>query len=73
MSKWRSASEISVGYEDSLNEGEIRSCIMGYVDPGSFGVLSQIGYVILLTIMTGLMFFFSPIKKTIRKLRKRTD
>ena len=46
---------------------------MGYVDPGSFGVLSQIGYVMLLTIMTGLMFFFSPIKKAIRKLRKRTD
>ena len=35
---------------------------MGYLDPGIFGMISQIGYVLLFAVVSGFMFFFQPIK-----------
>jgi len=43
---------------------------MGYVDPGAFGILSQIGYVVLFSVGSVLMFFFEPIKKGLYKLNR---
>ena len=44
---------------------------MGYIDPGAFGLISQIGYVILFALATGFMFFFNPIKRGLKRLLRR--
>ncbi len=44
---------------------------MGYVDPSVFGVLSQIGYILLFGLVTGFMFFFKPIVNQVKKLLGR--
>lgn len=36
---------------------------MGYIDPGLFGIVSQLGLTILLILGSVFMFFFNPIKK----------
>jgi len=35
---------------------------MGYLDPGIFGMISQIGYVLLFAVVSGFMFLFQPLK-----------
>ncbi len=36
---------------------------MGYVDPNAFGLVSQIGFLILFAGVSGFLFFFSGLKK----------
>jgi hypothetical protein len=36
---------------------------MGYIDPGLFGLLSQIGVVFLLVVVTGFTFFSKLFRK----------
>ncbi len=44
---------------------------MGYIDPGAFGLIAQIGYVLLFAVVSGFMFFFKPIKNLLKKRFKR--
>jgi len=44
---------------------------MGYIDPGLFGILSQVGAALLLVVVTAFTFFTKPIKKIFRKLTKK--
>ena len=44
---------------------------MGYIDPGAFGIISQIGYVVLFALVTGFMFFFNPIKRGVSRFFRR--
>ena len=44
---------------------------MGYIDPGAFGLISQIGYLLLFAVVSGFMFFFKPIKNLFTKRFKR--
>lgn len=37
--------------------------MLGYVDPNVFGVISQIGFVILFSVLSGFLFFFKAIKR----------
>ncbi len=46
---------------------------MGYLDPGLFGMLSQIGLTVLLLVVSGFAFFFKPIKKMIARIFKREN
>ncbi len=46
---------------------------MGYLDPGLFGMLSQVGLTILLIVVSGFTIFFKPIKKFFRRIFKRED
>jgi len=43
---------------------------MGYLDPGLFGILSQVGLGIFLLIVSAFAFFFRPIKKFFARLFK---
>jgi Na+-transporting methylmalonyl-CoA/oxaloacetate decarboxylase gamma subunit len=45
---------------------------MGYLDPGIFGMISQIAYVLVFAVVSGLMFFFQPIKHMFDRLFKRS-
>jgi len=36
---------------------------MGYLDPGLFGMISQLGLAVLLAVVSGFVFFLKPIKK----------
>jgi hypothetical protein len=40
---------------------------MGYLDPGLFGLISQLGVSLLFIAATAFMFFFKPIKKVFNK------
>ncbi len=44
---------------------------MGYIDPGIFGMITQIGYVLLFGLVSGLVFFFQPVKNLYNRLFKR--
>ena len=44
---------------------------MGYLDPGLFGLLSQVGLTILLLLVSAFAFFFKPIKRFFLMLIKR--
>jgi hypothetical protein len=44
---------------------------MGYLDPGIFGMISQIGYVLLFAVVSGFMFFFQPIKNLFDRMTGR--
>jgi len=44
---------------------------MGYIDPGSFGLVSQIGYILLFVLVSGFMLFFKPIKQLFNRLTGR--
>lgn len=46
---------------------------MGYLDPGFFGFLSQIGVALLLVFTIAFSFFSKPIKKFFRKILKKED
>ncbi len=41
---------------------------MGYLDPGFFGLLSQIGTALLLVFVSAFTFFSKPIKKFFHKV-----
>jgi hypothetical protein len=43
---------------------------MGYLDPGLFGILSQVGLTIFLLVTSTFVFFFKPIKKFFSKIFK---
>lgn len=44
---------------------------MGYVDPNSFGVISQVLFASLFAVVTGLTFFFRPLLRIYRWLLKK--
>jgi hypothetical protein len=44
---------------------------MGYLDPGIFGMISQIGYVLLFAVVSGFMFFFQPLKNLYNRVLGR--
>lgn len=44
---------------------------MGYIDPMVFGLISQIGYLVLFAFVSGFMFFFKPIKRWVNRLLGR--
>jgi hypothetical protein len=44
---------------------------MGYIDPGLFGIISQIGYVVLFGLVSGLLFFFRPLKNVFSRVFTR--
>ncbi|MFA5509123.1 MAG: hypothetical protein WC314_20000 [Vulcanimicrobiota bacterium] len=41
---------------------------LAYVDPGTAGLLFQMGYIVVSSIIAGLAFFFRPIKALFLKL-----
>ncbi|MCJ7518941.1 MAG: hypothetical protein MUO42_04635 [Anaerolineaceae bacterium] len=43
---------------------------MGYIDPGLFGIISQIGIALGLVIVSAFAFFFKPFKKLFSKKEK---
>lgn len=45
---------------------------MGYLDPGIFGMISQIGYVLLFAVVSGFMFFFQPLKNMFARMTGRS-
>lgn len=47
--------------------------IMGYIDPGMFGMISQIGYMILFAVVSSFMFFFQPLKDLINRVRGKNQ
>jgi hypothetical protein len=46
---------------------------MGYIDPGLFGIISQIGVAIGLVFVTAFAFFTKPIKKLFARKEKKED
>ena len=45
--------------------------VRAYIDPGSFGVIAQVGYVALFGALSALLFFFRPIKALFYRLTGR--
>ncbi len=43
---------------------------MGYLDPGLFGLLSQVGLAVFLIAVSAFTFFFKPIKKFFTRIFK---
>jgi hypothetical protein len=37
--------------------------MLGYIDPNFFGVISQIGFIIFFSVLSGFLFFFKTIKR----------
>jgi hypothetical protein len=46
---------------------------MGYLDPGLFGLLSQIGLAIFLIVVSAFTFFLKPIKKFFNRIFKKEE
>lgn len=44
---------------------------MGYLDPGLFGILSQLGLAAFLVVVSAVAFFFKPIKTLFRRVFKK--
>jgi hypothetical protein len=44
---------------------------MGYINPAAFGLISQIGYLLLFAIVSSFLFFFKPLKRMFGRLFKR--
>ena len=44
---------------------------MGYLDPGIFGMISQVGYVLLFAAVSALTFFFQPLKNLFNRVFRR--
>ena len=44
---------------------------MGYLDPGLFGILSQVGLAVFLVLVSVFTFFFKPVKKFFLKIFKK--
>lgn len=40
-----------------------------YVDPGVFGQIAQIGYLVLFAALSAILFLFKPIKALLQRLR----
>lgn len=45
---------------------------MAYIDPGSFGLISQIGYALLVAVVTGFMFPVNALRKMLKRLFNRS-
>ena len=43
---------------------------MGYLDPGLFGILSQVGLAVFLVAVSAFAFFSKPIKKVFSRIFK---
>jgi hypothetical protein len=46
---------------------------MGYIDPGLFGIVSQLGLTILLILGSVFMFFLNPIKKLFSRIFRKGE
>lgn len=46
---------------------------MGYLDPGIFGIVSQIGFGILFVVSTVFLFFFKKIKAIVKPGAKEVE
>lgn len=46
---------------------------MGYIDPGTFGIVSQIGYLILFVFASVFLFFMKPLRRAVDKLLGKTE
>ena len=44
---------------------------MGYLDPGLFGILSQLGLAAFLVVVSAVTFFFKPIKTLFKRVFKK--
>lgn len=44
---------------------------MGYLDPGLFGILSQLGLAVFLVVVSAVTFFFKPIKTLFKRVFKK--
>jgi dsDNA-binding SOS-regulon protein len=44
---------------------------MGYLDPGLFGILSQVGLAVFLIAVSAFTFFSKPIKKVLSRIFKK--
>jgi hypothetical protein len=42
-----------------------------YIDPGTFGLIAQIGYMLLFGALSALLFFFRPIKALFYRIMGR--
>jgi hypothetical protein len=42
---------------------------MGYIDPGIFGMISQIGYVLFFSLVSALLILWRPIKRAFVRLK----
>lgn len=45
---------------------------MGYIDPGAFGIVSQIGYLVLFVFASVFLFLLKPLRRTADKLLGKT-
>lgn len=45
---------------------------MGYIDPGALGIIAQIGYVLLFTVVSAFLFLSRPIRKAVNRLFHRS-
>lgn len=46
---------------------------MGYIDPGLFGIISQIGIALGLVLVSAFAFLFKPFKKLLSKKSKEKE
>lgn len=58
---------IGVYIADLTNPEKNKEVIMGYIDPGLFGIISQIGIAIGLVVVSAVAFIFKPFKKIFQK------
>lgn len=42
----------------------------GYIDPGSFGLISQVGYLILFSFLSIVLFFWHAAKSGVASIRR---
>ena len=54
--------------ESAFSCRDARIHVNWYIDPGTFGVISQVGYVILFGVVSGVMLFFRRIRQWFRSL-----
>ena len=46
---------------------------MGYVDPGAMSTIAQIGYELVLSLVSGLAFLLRPVRQILRRVSKRAS
>jgi len=46
---------------------------MGYIDPGAFGLVSQMGYFLIFTVASVFLFVWRPVKDMLGKWHKPGD
>jgi len=64
---------LEIGVNFSYFHKKAEKYHMGYIDPGLFGIISQLGLALVLTGVSVFMFFFKPIKRTFLRLIGRED